>query len=117
MAEPTSAEREAKYAPFMDEDAMRALAHPIRIAIFMESVHRPLSAKEAAEMLEQPLPKVSYHVRALADAGLLKPVRRTRRRGAIETHYRAAAKLEVSDDVWDELPDPVRESLLEAIVG
>ena len=44
---------------------------------------------------------MSYHVRLLAEAGLLSVVRKTPRRGAIETHYRAVATLEVDDDALD----------------
>lgn len=110
-------ETESKYESLLDEDAIRALSNPMRVAIFQQAVIGPVSAKEISDMLEQPLPKVSYHVRALADANLLKPVRRTRRRGAIETHYRAVAGFEINDDVWDELPDAVRETLLDSFLA
>jgi DNA-binding transcriptional ArsR family regulator len=110
------AETERRFARLLDKDAIRALSNPMRVAIFQEAVHRPVSAKEISDMLEEPLPKVSYHVRALADANLLKPVRRTRRRGAIETHYRAAADLEISEKVWEDLPDAVRETLLDSLL-
>jgi DNA-binding transcriptional ArsR family regulator len=81
---------------------MRVLAHPTRMRIFAASVEEPFSAKELAERFEQPVGRLSYHVRALADAGLLKPVRRTRRRGAVETHYRAVATPDLGDDVMAE---------------
>ena len=79
-----------------DPAVLRILANPSRRRIYAAAVERPASAKELAERFDEPLARVSYHVRALADAGLLRPVRQTRRRGAIETHYRAIATLDFS---------------------
>lgn len=97
-------------------EVFKALAHPIRLSIMTESARRPVSAKEMADMLHEPLPKVSYHVRVMADAGLLTPVRRTRRRGAIETHYRAVATLEISTAAWQRLPRELRTAVSEAML-
>ena len=87
-----------------DPAALRALTHPTRAKIFMMSVHQPVSATDVARHLEQPVDRVSYHMRALAEAGVVTPVRRTRRRGAIETHYRAVATFDVSDEAMDQAP-------------
>lgn len=95
---------------FQDAEFMKAVGHPLRIRAFVEAVRGPVSAKELSQRFDEPLPKVSYHVRLLADAGLLKPVKRTRRRGAIETHYRAVATLEVDDAVLDAAPPDVLAS-------
>lgn len=83
---------------FKDLDTVKPLAHPMRMRAYIEAVKRPVSAKELAELMDVPLQRMSYHVRALADAGLLRVVRRTPRRGAMETHYRAIATLEFSDE-------------------
>lgn len=80
---------------WLEDDRMSALFHPLRVRAYLEAVRGPVSAKELAERLDVPLQRMSYHVRTLADAGLLKVVRRTPRRGAVETHYRAVAALEV----------------------
>jgi DNA-binding transcriptional ArsR family regulator len=82
-----------------DPAALRTLAHPTRQRIYGAAVREAVSAKELAERFEQPLARISYHVKTLADAGLLQVVRRTPRRGATETHYRAVSTLEVSDEV------------------
>jgi DNA-binding transcriptional ArsR family regulator len=99
-----------------DEAVIKALAHPIRLAICVEAARRPVSAKDMAADMAEPLPKVSYHVRVLADAGLLKPVRRTRRRGAIETHYRAVATIEISNETLERLGPDLRAALAEAML-
>ena len=90
---------------FRDAELMKVIGHPLRMRAFTEAVKGAVSAKDLSERFGEPLPKMSYHVRALADAGLLRVVRRTRRRGAIETHYRAIATLEVDDAVMEEAPE------------
>jgi DNA-binding transcriptional ArsR family regulator len=47
------------------------------------------SPKQIADALDAPLGQVSYHVRKLADAGLLELVAAEPRRGALEHFYRA----------------------------
>jgi DNA-binding transcriptional ArsR family regulator len=95
---------------FQDAEVMKVVGHPLRMRAFTEAVKGPVSAKDLSQRFDEPLPKMSYHVRLLADAGLLKPVKRTRRRGAIETHYRAIATLEVDDAVLDGAPPDVLAS-------
>ena len=99
-----------------DPTALRALAHPTRHRIYTAAVGEPVSAKELAERFQQPMPRISYHVRALAEVGLLRVVSRTPRRGATETHYRAATTLEVSDETWRESEPEVRAVLAESAV-
>ena len=96
---------------------IKAVAHPIRIAVMSEAARRPVSAKEMAAELEEPLPKISYHVRVLADAGLLEPVRRTRRRGAIETHYRAVTTVEISNRTLSRISPELHAAFYEALVN
>jgi DNA-binding transcriptional ArsR family regulator len=65
------------------------LVHPTVVDILLmceRSVHSP---KQMAEAMGAPLPQVSYHVRRLADAGLLELVDTIPRRGALEHFYRA----------------------------
>jgi DNA-binding transcriptional ArsR family regulator len=82
-----------------DIDALRTMMQPLRVRAYIEAVKGPVSAKELSDRLEVPLQRMSYHVRLLAEAGLLEVVRKTPRRGAIETHYRAVATLDIDDDV------------------
>jgi DNA-binding transcriptional ArsR family regulator len=88
-----------------DLDTLRALMHPLRVRAYIEAVKGPVSAKELAGRLDVPLQRMSYHVRQLADAGLLRVVSRTPRRGAVETHYRAVATLEIDDDALMASPE------------
>ena len=54
-----------------DPAVMRAVAHPLRLAILTEmwDADRPLRATDLAEILGEPANSVSYHVRRLRDAG------------------------------------------------
>jgi DNA-binding transcriptional ArsR family regulator len=91
-----------------DLDTLKALMHPLRMRAYVEAVKRPVSAKDLSSLLDVPLQRMSYHVRLLAEAGLLTVVRKTPRRGAIETHYRAIATLEVDDDALTASPELLR---------
>lgn len=90
------------------DDVAQAMLHPLRRRAYIEAVREPVSAKELSARLGVPLQRMSYHVRLLADADLLKVVRRTQRRGAMETHYRAVATLEFSDEAMNAASDETR---------
>ena len=55
-----------------DPRVVKALAHPLRVQILGALERRTASPNELAEELGAPLGNVSYHVRQLASAGLLK---------------------------------------------
>jgi DNA-binding transcriptional ArsR family regulator len=76
-----------------DPKLAKALAHPLRAQILERLERHTASPSELADELAAPLGNVSYHVRILADAGLIELVRTTRRRGATEHHYRAVPEL------------------------
>ncbi len=79
---------------------VRALAHPLRARILSALEQRTASPRELADELEAPLGNVSYHVRRLLDLELIRLVRETPRRGAIEHHYEATDGIRVTDQVW-----------------
>lgn len=75
-----------------DADVLKALNHPVRrqvMAALDDGVHSP---KELAAQFGLSIPNVSYHVGILRDLGLIKVVRETPRRGAVERHYKATAR-------------------------
>jgi DNA-binding transcriptional ArsR family regulator len=72
-----------------DPHVIKALSHPLRIKILALLEGNVSSPKELADELEEPLGNVSYHVRTLADLGLIELVKKVPRRGAIEHYYRA----------------------------
>ncbi|HEV3228275.1 MAG TPA: winged helix-turn-helix domain-containing protein [Solirubrobacteraceae bacterium] len=99
-----------------DPRLVKALAHPLRVRILAVLQTKTASPSEIAEELSMPLGNVSYHVRVLADFGLIKLVRRTPRRGAIEHHYEAVGRLRISDAAWAQVPDVVKEAMIGATI-
>ena len=62
-------------------------------------------------MIDERLPNVSYHVRALLDLGCIELVRTAQRRGAIEHYYRAIVRPFFSDRDWKRLPRSGRQAI------
>src|SRR5688572_33241604 len=77
----------------------RAMAHPMRGRILAALDGQERSPVELAKQLGASLGVVSYHVRVLADAGLVELARTTARRGAIQHHYRLGDTGAVSGSV------------------
>jgi DNA-binding transcriptional ArsR family regulator len=95
-----------------DPRLVKALAHPLRVEILSVLEERVASPSDLAEELGAPLGNVSYHVRTLADLGLLKLVRRRTRRGAVEHYYQARGRATVTDKAWSQVPSVVRRSMV-----
>jgi DNA-binding transcriptional ArsR family regulator len=75
---------------------------------------RVASPNEIAEMIDERLPNVSYHVRALLDLGCIELVDTAQRRGAIEHYYRAVIRPFFSDRDWKRLPRSGRQAISDA---
>jgi predicted transcriptional regulator len=95
-----------------DPRIAKAYAHPLRIHILGMLDDRVASPSEIASELDAPLTHVSYHVRQLASLGLIKLVRTTPRRGAVEHHYTAQIRPKITDDAWSQTPEIVKKNLV-----
>ena len=62
-------------------------------------------------MIDERLPNVSYHVRALHELECIELVRTAQRRGAIEHYYRALKRPFFSDRDWKRLPRSARQAM------
>jgi DNA-binding transcriptional ArsR family regulator len=103
------------YSDINDPRLIKALAHPLRVRILSILETRELaSPNEMAEELGVSLGVMSYHVRRLHALGFLELVKRTPRRGAIEHHYRAKARPQVTDEAWAETPSIVKRAMVGA---
>lgn len=68
--------------------ALLVLGHPLRTCIIEATAEaETASPRVLADALGHPLGDVSYHVRTLAGAGLLREAGTTPRRGAVEHFY------------------------------
>jgi DNA-binding transcriptional ArsR family regulator len=97
-----------------DPRLVKALAHPLRVRILAVLQDRVASPSDLAEELRAPLGNVSYHVRILAQLGLLKLVKKRPRRGAIEHYYEARSRVRISDRAWGQVPKVVKEAMVDA---
>jgi DNA-binding transcriptional ArsR family regulator len=69
---------------------IKALGHPLRLRILRLCMQQELTNKQLADRLDRDPGTVLYHVRQLADAGLLEPAPvRTGDSGALEKPYRS----------------------------
>jgi DNA-binding transcriptional ArsR family regulator len=96
-----------------DPRLVKALAHPLRVQILGMLQDRTASPSDLAQELDAPLGNVSYHVRILAQLGLLKLVKKRPRRGAIEHYYEARGRVRISDRAWGQVPTIVKEAMVD----
>lgn len=91
-----------------DPAQLRALAAPLRVALFELLVHGPASAQALAEGLGVPRTRLYHHLKILEEGGLIEVVGVRKVRGTTERTYRAVAtevRLDpglVGQDVGDE---------------
>jgi DNA-binding transcriptional ArsR family regulator len=95
-----------------DPRLVKALAHPLRVQILSALEDRVASPSDLATELDAPLGNVSYHVRTLADLGLVKLVKRRTRRGAVEHYYQARGRAQVTNRAWAQVPGAVKRSMV-----
>lgn len=95
-----------------DPTVVKTLAHPLRYRVLTVLARRVASPRQLADELEEPLGRVSHHVRVLARLGAIELVRTRQRRGAIEHFYRAVVRPAIEDDLWAALPPGTRHALV-----
>src|SRR5919107_3380457 len=95
-----------------DPRLVKALAHPLRVQILSTLEDRVASPSDLAAELGAPLGNVSYHVRTLADLGLVKLVKRRTRRGAVEHYYQARGRAQVTGSAWAQVPGVVKRAMV-----
>jgi DNA-binding transcriptional ArsR family regulator len=100
----------------VDPRIAKALSHPMRARILLILNERVASPNEIAEMIEERLPNVSYHVRALLDLGCIELVDTAQRRGAIEHYYRAVVRPFFSDSDWKRIPRSGRQAISDTLL-
>jgi DNA-binding XRE family transcriptional regulator len=78
--------------PDLDQRWIKALSHPVRVGILQHFLERggDASPKDLAGVFRQPIPRISYHMRRLHDAGQLTLTRRMARGSTVGHFYRLA---------------------------
>jgi DNA-binding transcriptional ArsR family regulator len=104
------------HADITDTETVKALSHPLRVQILRLLEEKDGSPVEIATELGLPVNRVSYHMRQLARFDLIKLVKTTPRRGAVEHHYRLVARPRISDKAWGQVPEIVKQAMTGAAV-
>jgi len=73
----------------LDAKRLAALSHPIRVYILEASEFEAVSPSEVAVAIREPLGVVAYHFRVLDTVGLIELSATAKRRGSIQSFYRA----------------------------
>jgi DNA-binding transcriptional ArsR family regulator len=100
-----------------DPRLIKALAHPLRIQILRVLSNRVASPREISDEISARLPNVSYHVRFLERVGVIELVRTRQRRGAVEHYYRARGRLRITDRVWNQVPETIKDAVIDAALA
>ena len=92
----------------IDQNLVRALAHPLRVQILEILTECVASPNLLAIELGEGLSHVAYHTRALERCGCLDLVETAQRRGATEHFYKAAPQAFIGNRSWRRVPRSVR---------
>jgi len=86
--------------PFNWDFLVPYLIHPVKVAIIeaMEWIEIPVSPRELDRVFDEEfgLSLVAYHMRTLADIGVVEKVRQQSVRGALQTFYSLSAEKHAS---------------------
>lgn len=105
------------YQQLQNPALVQALAHPLRARMLSILQEREASPKELAGEFGIPLANVAYHIQVLRKLKLIKLVKKTPRRGAVEHHYRADYGAHIDNEAWSATPDVIKRSLVGATLG
>jgi DNA-binding transcriptional ArsR family regulator len=98
----------------VDVKLMKALGHPVRQRILQELTRsEEASPSQIAQAIEEPLTNVGYHARVLVKCDAIELVRTEVSGSSVEHFYRAKVRAVVDEDNWRNIPENVRESLLD----
>lgn len=112
----TSPDRGTELREITDPRVVKAMGHPLRMKILSCLDEARASPRELSSRLSERLGTVSYHVRTLADLGLIEMVDSRPRRGAVEHFYRPTGRWVVPDRAWGRLPRALRHTLSQQIL-
>lgn len=92
----------------VDQNLVRALAHPMRVRILEALQGRTASPTELAREFRESLGVISYHAKALLETGCIEQVRTRPKRGTIEHFHTATPRSFIGHQDWRRVPSSVR---------
>jgi DNA-binding transcriptional ArsR family regulator len=100
----------------VDQQLIKALAHPVRAQALSILNERVASPNEIAKELDQGVGHVSYHINVLKQCECIELVGTEPRRGAVEHYYRATTRIFLDDEDWRRLPASVRPGMSATLI-
>ncbi|MEZ5077742.1 MAG: winged helix-turn-helix domain-containing protein [Solirubrobacterales bacterium] len=105
-----------KNAVRIDQELVRALAHPLRVRILEALQGRVASPTELSKEMGASLGVVAYHANTLEECGCLQLVKTRPRRGALEHFFTATPRSFIGHQDWRLAPQSVRGEVTAAAV-
>jgi DNA-binding transcriptional ArsR family regulator len=100
----------------IDQELVKALAHPIRVSILEALQGRLASPSELSQELGQSLGVISYHANTLVECGCLELVHTKQRRGALEHFFGLTPRSFIGHQDWRRAPLPLLSGVTSAAV-
>jgi DNA-binding transcriptional ArsR family regulator len=92
------------------EQLVKGLSHPVRTKCLTVLAEKVASPRELAEILDEDLSNVSYHVRVLDELGLIELVKEEPVRGAVAHFYKAVERPLISAAESEQMPLEVQKA-------
>jgi DNA-binding transcriptional ArsR family regulator len=115
-SEKTSGKEKGAVREVVDQNLIKALAHPVRAQALSILNERVASPNEIAKELDQGVGHVSYHINVLKQCECIELVGTEPRRGAVEHYYRATTRIFLDDEDWRRLPASVRPGMSASLI-
>ncbi len=115
-SEKTSDQAKGPPREIVDQQLIKALAHPVRAQALSILNERVASPNEIAKELDQGVGHVSYHINVLKQCECIELVGTEPRRGAVEHYYRATTRIFLDDEDWRRLPASVRPGMSVSLI-
>lgn len=92
----------------VDQQMVRALAHPLRVEILRQLEEGPSGPKRLSDRMGEKLGNVSYHMKVLLKCDCIELVETIPQRGAVEHIYRLKAHGAIGSRAWKAVPPSLR---------
>lgn len=103
-----------KNAARIDQELVKALAHPIRVNILEALQGRVASPSELSKEMGESLGVISYHTNTLVDCGCIELVHTKPRRGALEHFFGVTPRSFIGHQDWRRAPLSLRGDVTSA---
>lgn len=96
----------------VDQNLIRALAHPLRVKILQVLGEETSSPVQLSALLEEPIGSIAYHTKVLAARDCIELVETRPVRGAVEHFYKAKPHMVLKAQSWRKTPPALRSEIV-----